>query len=653
MRLIVTRPLAQALGWVAELQALGLDAQALPLIDIAPADDLAPIQQAWLQLSGLSLVMFVSANAVEHFFAARPAGATWPDGLPAGSTGPGTTAALQAAGVTQIEAPAADAQQFDTEALWARLSSWPWAGRQVLVVRGEEGRDWLADRLRQHGAQLSFVAAYRRRPPTLDAASQALLLAALAAPGQYLWLFSSSEAVGHLRTLAPLADWSAAAALASHPRIADAARRAGWGWVGLVAPQPLAVAQQVRLLQEGDARGWRVAAPTIGAPVNDAPVSAESALPGAASVPAPSVAPVPATPGLPGRWIAAGAAVLAALATAAAVLAWSAQKQVEGLEAELVKRQQDSGSQATEARTLARQAELTARETAAKLALLEARVAETSMQRTQIEELIQALARSRDENVLADLDAAIRVAMQQSAITGSADPLVLTLKQADERLARINQPRLERVRRAVAQDLERTRAAGVTDINVLTIRLDEVIRQVDELPLLSAAERRVAPRAARPAQATAPDVASANSAASAAGSASAASQARSWAAQFGQRWGTFGAYLWDEVKGLVRVTRIDQPEAMLVAPEQAFFLRENLKLRLLNARLALLSRQFDTAQSDLRDAQAALDRYFDRSARKVTLAMDLVKQVSTQSRLVTVPRPDATLAAIATASAGR
>ena len=337
-----------------------------------------------------------------------------------------------------------------------------------------------------------------------------------------------------------------------------------------------------------------------------------------------------------GRWIAAGAALLAALATAALVLAWNVQQRVKSLEAELVKRQQDSGSQATEARTLARQAELTARETAAKLALLEARVAETSMQRTQLEDLIQSLARSRDENVLADLDAAIRVALQQAAITGSAEPMVLTLKQADERLARYNQPRLERVRRAVAQDLERTRSAGVTDITVLTIRLDEVIRQVDELPLLSAPERRGAARAA--------DAAAAPASAASAGA---------WGLHIGQQWQTLGLAFWQEVKSLVRVTRIDKPEAMLVAPEQAFFLRENLKLRLLNARLALLSRQFDTAQSDLRDAQNSLDRYFDRSTRRVAAASELVRTVTGQARLVSVPRPDATLAAIATASAGR
>jgi len=351
-----------------------------------------------------------------------------------------------------------------------------------------------------------------------------------------------------------------------------------------------------------------------------------------------AAAAVPSGQAAAGRWIAAGAVLLTALATAALVLAWNTQQRIKTLDAELVKRQQDSGSQATEARTLARQAESTARESSARLALLEARVAETSLQRSQLEELIQSLARSRDENVLADLDAAIRVALQQAAITGSAEPLLLTLKQADERLARYNQPRLERVRRAVAQDLDRTRNAGVTDITVLTLRLDEVIRLIDDLPLLASPERRAAARAA----------AAAEAAASATQTASAA-----WHDGWGARWSDGLGRVWQEVRTLVRVTRIDQPEAMLVAPEQAYFLRENVKLRLLNARLALLSRQFDTAQSDLRDAQVALDRYFDRSTRRVLTATDLVRQVTAQARLISVPRPDATLAAIATASAGR
>jgi uroporphyrin-3 C-methyltransferase len=189
--------------------------------------------------------------------------------------------------------------------------------------------------------------------------------------------------------------------------------------------------------------------------------------------------------------------VLAALATAALVLAWNTQQRVKSLEAELVKRQQDSGAQATEARTLARQAELTSREAAAKLALLEARVAETTLQRSQMEELIQSLARSRDENVLADLDAAIRVAQQQSAITGSAEPLVLTLA-AGRRTPGALQPappgtRAPRRGAGPGAHAQRRRDRH----HVLTIRLDDVIRQVDDLPLLSAPERRPAPAARR------------------------------------------------------------------------------------------------------------------------------------------------------------
>ena len=362
-------------------------------------------------------------------------------------------------------------------------------------------------------------------------------------------------------------------------------------------------------------------------------------------VPTPAAAsPSAADAASSGRWIAVGAAVLAAFTAATVVYAWNTQQRVKSLETELVKRQQDSSGQAAEARLLAGQAHDVARESAAKLALLEARVAETSMQRSQFEDLIQSLARSRDENVLADVEAAIRVAMQQTAITGSGEPLALALKQADERLARYNQPRLERVRRAVAQDLDKVRAAGVTDISVLTIRLDEAIRQVDELPLLSAVDRRPASRAA---------AASAAAVAAAAAAASLPGSSAGWAALDSERWRGLADHVWQEVRSLVRVTRIDQPEAMLVAPEQAFFLRENLKLRLLNARLALLSRQFDTAQSDLRDAQSALDRYFDRGSKRVVSTSELVRQVAAQARLVSVPRPDATLAAIATAAAGR
>jgi uroporphyrinogen-III synthase len=247
MRLIVTRPAEQAAGWVAALQALGCDAQALPLIDIAALAVATPLRAAWQALPRYTLVMFVSANAVQHFFAAgRPAPTdAWPPGVRAAATGPGTAAALRAVGVPAgaLVEPAADATRFDSEALWAQVAHEDWAGRQVLVVRGEDGRDWLADTLRERGATVDFVAAYRRLAPQPDAAGRALLAQAVAHPAGHLWLFSSSEAVAHLQSLAPGADWSHSGALATHPRIAAAARSAGFGSVVLTAPATEAVAQ--------------------------------------------------------------------------------------------------------------------------------------------------------------------------------------------------------------------------------------------------------------------------------------------------------------------------------------------------------------------------------------------------------------------------
>ncbi len=368
-----------------------------------------------------------------------------------------------------------------------------------------------------------------------------------------------------------------------------------------------------------------------------------AATPAAGPVAEPEAGGAAPAAGLSGAWWAAFA-VVGGLAVVAITLALMGQQRIKSLEQELVRRQQDSQGQAIEARALAQQAQDLARAAETKVALLEGRVAETALQRTQLEELIQQLSRSRDENVLADVDAAVRVAVQQSAITGSAEPLAAALRQSEERLARMNQPRLERVRRALARDLDRVRAVAISDIASLTIKIDEAIRSVDDLPLLAQPERRpVAP--GRPGAAAV--------AAAPASAAASAARPQGWWPWLQAQGAWAGERVWGEVRALVRVTRIDHPEAALVAPEQAWFLRENLKLRLLNARLALLSRQFDTAQADLRDAVASLDRYFDRSARRVVLTADLVRQVAGQARQVSLPRPDETLAALSAAQAGR
>lgn len=381
----------------------------------------------------------------------------------------------------------------------------------------------------------------------------------------------------------------------------------------------------------------------------DIPRSAPASEPESASV---LPEKVPARAGTPGS-LTLILMSLGVLSLGALAMAWQGHSRVRQLEQELVRRQEQSQTQASDARGMASRAQEVAQETAAKLALLDARLAEVSLQRGQLEELIQSMSRSRDENVLGDIEASLRVALQQTSITGSAEPLVSALKQADERLQRYKQPRLEGVRRAVIRDLDRVKAVSVVDVATLGIKLDEVARLADELPLLSVAERVAqaegeARNAARQEPKT--DARMARKAAGAAARPTPAPEGwEAWWDLAQTRWQELSSQVWQETKSLVRVTRISHPEAALITPEQGYFLRENLKLRLLNARLALLSRQYDTAQSDLREALALLDRYVDMRSRKTQTAAELLRQVQGQARQVAVPRPDDSLAALAAA----
>ena len=381
------------------------------------------------------------------------------------------------------------------------------------------------------------------------------------------------------------------------------------------------------------------------------------------SPPPPETLPAPVAPQVepdhaftppPADWVRWAVLVLSLTSAGGLWLAWQAQTRVQGLEQELVRRQQTSQTQATEARVLARQAEELSRESAARTALLESRLAEVALQRAQVEDLIKNLSSSRDENLLADLESSLRVAAQQASLTGSAEPLVVALQSADTRLARTAQPRLDNVRRAVAKDLDDVRGTRVADLAALTLRLDEATRLVDEVPLLHSPEAaRPQPQVASakpksrtgttethkpPAAASAPD--------SEATSTNWSSQISRWLTQAGRR-------VWLETRNLIRVTEIQRPEGMLITPEQSFFLRENLKLRLLNARLALLSRQTAIATSDLQEVEATLPRYFDPQSRKTQLLRAMLIDIAKQSTQTTVPRPDDTLAALATVSAGR
>jgi uroporphyrinogen-III synthase len=271
-RVIVTRPAREGTHWVEQLQSRGFAAEALPLIEIGPADspaDVQALQHAWDTLDTYAACMFVSGNAVNYFFKQnRPLAQVIPAraaikniagelsiSLPAQlrfmAPGPGTVAALIAAGVPaeQIDGPALDAAQFDSQALWATVGGRDWQGRRVLIVRGHTrsgrgdeaadstaapGRDWIARQWKAAGATVDFLRVYVRRAPQLS--HDMRQRAQAASRDGSVWLLSSSEAVDNLVAMGGI-DLRSARAVATHPRIADAARAAGWGVVVESRPQ--------------------------------------------------------------------------------------------------------------------------------------------------------------------------------------------------------------------------------------------------------------------------------------------------------------------------------------------------------------------------------------------------------------------------------
>lgn len=379
------------------------------------------------------------------------------------------------------------------------------------------------------------------------------------------------------------------------------------------------------------------------------------------AAPAPAVAatsPAPvATPRRTGQALQWLAVLIAALALVMTGLLW---QKLGFTQQELARRSQDTIAQAVEARTLSAQAEALTQELQARLAVAEVRLSEVTLQRSQLEELMLSLSRSRDDNLVQDLESALRLAQQQAQLTGTAQPLISALQAADQRIARAAQPRLNPVQRAIGRDIQRIQGASLADIPALVLQLDDLARQVDDWPLLNQVGQPVVPvgkaRAARkgapaPEPAAAPETPGGTAAPDAV-----AEPATGWGRVSGW-WRALWTRIWTDVtrsgRELVRVSRIDRPEAVLLAPDQALFMRENLKLKLLNARLGLLARHMQASQADLVAVEAALARYFDTSSSRVTAAQATLARLRKDLVDSDLPRPEETLTALTAAAGGR
>ncbi|MCC7487276.1 MAG: uroporphyrinogen-III C-methyltransferase [Burkholderiales bacterium] len=323
-------------------------------------------------------------------------------------------------------------------------------------------------------------------------------------------------------------------------------------------------------------------------------------------------APEPAAPAVVSdrsgaRRLALPAFVLAIAALAAAGWLWNdTRRELKAVKQELAKRLADADTQAKESRIVAEQVREAVAEAQVKLGVLETRIAESQSQQIALEALYQELSRNRDEWAYAEVEQSINIASQQLQLAGNVKAALIALQAADARLQRMDRPQLANLRRAITRDMDRLKALPFVDTLAISTRLDAMINGVDSFPL--AMETRPAAEAEAP------------------------------AAPEGNAWTRAWREAWSEVRQLVRVQRIDRPEPPLIAPAQSYFLRENLKLRLLGARLALISRDATSYKADLKAAREWLNRHYDTRNNDVAHAAAVLRNLHEAE--VSIETPD-------------
>jgi uroporphyrin-3 C-methyltransferase len=296
---------------------------------------------------------------------------------------------------------------------------------------------------------------------------------------------------------------------------------------------------------------------------------------------------------------------------------WEARERMSGLRDETASRLAQSDRSIQEGHALARADREALAALQSKIGVLEARLAETQSQSVALEAMYQDIVRGRDERLLAEIEQSIAIASQQLQLAGNIEAALIALQTADARLAGSAQSRFLPIRRLIARDIERLKSLPTSDLSGLSVKIENVVSVIDGLPL--AYTQR--PIALKP-DAKAPPPAE------------------------GGMLARFGNELWQDMRQLVRIERVDYGDTALLAPTQVFFLRENLRLRLLSARLALLQRESATYRDDLRRAQGLLERYYDTKAAPVQTALATVKRLAEVNPALDLPTLTETLTAV-------
>ncbi len=314
--------------------------------------------------------------------------------------------------------------------------------------------------------------------------------------------------------------------------------------------------------------------------------------------------------------------------------AWTLRSQIHDLRGEVAQRLRDGEAVSNETRLIAKALQDSEKDLRAKVSVLESKQTEAQSQQLALEQLYQDLSKNRDDWTLAEIEQVLSTASQQLQLAGNVQGAVIALQNADKNLSRSDKPQFITIRRAIAKDLDMLKGLPSLDTTGIALRLDSVIGQIDSMPLLADEKPVAAP--------TPPKRAARSSQNAAAASAKAAATDKNaaptdWVAVLDAKWQSFSTEMWDELKQLIRVRDVSHPDALLLSPTQAYYARENLKLRLLNARLALLSRNEPAFRSDMIAAQDTIARYFDTRAKQTQTVQALLRQVQNSNLSIQMP----------------
>ncbi len=308
---------------------------------------------------------------------------------------------------------------------------------------------------------------------------------------------------------------------------------------------------------------------------------------------------------------------------------WSSSRKISNLREEVAKRLQKGDVSNAESGTLARGVVEANKELQIKVGALESRQSEAQSQQMALEQLYNDLSKNRDEWALTEIEQVLSTASQQLQLAGNVPGALIALQNADRSLSRSDKPQFITIRRAIGRDTEMLKALPSVDSTGVALRLDSVIAQIDLLPMLSDEKPSVAAAPLRPARA--------KSSAKGGLVGPEPDAGNPFLLKLQDVWHSWSSEMWIDVRQLIRIRSVDTPDALMLSPSQSYFLRENIKLRLLNARMALLSRNETAFRGDLIAAQDALVKYFDTRAKSTQTAQALLRQVQASNLAIEMP----------------